>query len=366
MSQPPQPCLFVDIGSVITKAVLFSREKNGFRLTGRQECLTSDRSINHIYNSLNLSPELTEVLISYSPKVKVGVAEEGVPEGELIGNLCQSLVQKENFIIMEIGAGKSWLWRGINGRCESNLVEYGVGGGARRAVRGFASEAKLARWLTEQVTYQEVGDYVGNKSIFPWQLPDTQRALFLEQALAREILTEFGFVDWDIINRVILGGAVLAGVPAWCQLVLMFLDGTSAEGVNEVWVDQCGLLPFLSRLGEDSETFLVCLGTTVALSHRQKAGSVLGRFFLDWGLDEEMEVVLKSGDLIRVPLSKDQECAMKVELAGDVELRGFNPEVKLKGGEVGLVIDARGRPLIKPKVSEEGRKLVKRWKEALK
>jgi len=371
MSAQSRYRIFVDIGSAVTKAYLFDYQTKPPQLVEKQEATTLDQIglvVKTLLKEFSLEPGFDSIAISLSPKVKEGL-RNATKEEDSLRQLVEKFSKESNFLLLEVGAAKSWYGFGIDGTWRVNPVDYGLGKGVRQILNSISTEAKIARWLTAQVSLEEIGDYIGIKNIFPGQIPLKGSSLQIEQAVTREILayiaTEIS-LDWSKIDQVLLSGAVLCSVPDCRQTLSMFLDGIVPEGVCQIFSDQRGILPVLWSIdGNSLLSHLVNLGTVVVCSHNFTGGEVLGRVFLDIGLSEELEVILESGDLVRVPLATDQCCTMRVELASGVEVKGFNPQAEISGGELGLIFDMRGRPLRKPELNEEGRRKVRQWQEAL-
>ena len=74
------------------------------------------------------------------------------------------------------------------------------------------------------------------------------------------------------------------------------------------------------------------------------------------------------GDLRLFPLGEGQTASVSVEPERGFDC-GAGPgkpvEREARGGTVGLIVDARGRPLVIPPEREVGRKMMEKWVEAM-
>ncbi len=299
---------------------------------------------------------------------KVIVEEENSKEQFLLQGGGRWRYGDYNFLLIDLGGGKTTLLFSEDKEKHFAQIPYGVGKGGALFLLEKATEAQLARWLPFTINYEEIADYFGNKSLFPGQIPLSKLNLALEQALAREILrssfSSLAFVGVEKPLRVVLNGMIFSYSPSLSTVALMFLDGWGREGIQEVYLNPWGSVGLLAQV-PFLQDYLKLLGTFVCFRHCFAAGKIIGRIFLDWGLDEELEIVLASGDLVRVPLPQGQECHCRLELAGGVDLPGFDPDLILAGGELGLIFDARGRPLERPPAGEKGQELVRQWQKSL-
>src|SRR5690606_20692724 len=109
------------------------------------------------------------------------------------------------------------------------------------------------------------------------------------------------------------------------------------------------------------------LGTCIAPAGTGKAGKRCFSYRIEGGgLSERGEMAY--GEMKLFPLADDQTAEVEIE-----PVKGFNmgagsgkPIKKtVRGGTVGLILDARGRPLTLPDDPTARRNAVKRWVETL-
>ncbi|MEF8787874.1 MAG: methylaspartate mutase, partial [Planctomycetota bacterium] len=112
---------------------------------------------------------------------------------------------------------------------------------------------------------------------------------------------------------------------------------------------------------------LVMLGTCIAPSGSLRWGkrSLQYRVSYDGGTEEGE---LAAGDMLRLPETAGSTCRVEVEPRRGLDVgagRSTTLEAECPGGEVGLVFDARGRPLELPEDPEEEARHMREWARAL-
>ena len=150
---------------------------------------------------------------------------------------------------------------------------------------------------------------------------------------------------------------------------MMLLDAFAPEGVTRLAVDSIFMMPQLGVLAEVEnesarraamEVFtkdcLIPLGTCVAARGIGKEGAPcmkvrIGRPAGDSRGMGEQEFELAWGSIRRIPLEASAQAEVEIEPARQADVgagRGKTLRRKLAGGVVGLIFDARGRPLLLP------------------
>lgn len=253
----------------------------------------------------------------------------------------------------------------------------------------------IARWLPFEIDPAEVRNRLRNKMIRPTTIPHTYEDLLIEHAVAREAL-RLAFLHHKSLARNLVGvqqggldrlmseqesgqtlvrmmaldmiigsGGVLSHAPKRAQSALMMMDAYQPEGITMLTVDSIFMMPHLGVLSEHlyqaaREVFerdcIVKIGTCISPVGIAKDGepcvSVKGN-----GLD----ISVPFGEIKIVPIDIDKTPELTVEPAKNfdvgegkgkpVTVRRFdaskgnrNQTTNLIDGQVGLIIDTRGRP----------------------
>jgi len=260
----------------------------------------------------------------------------------------------------------------------------------------------VQRWLAEPVEERELRNRVKNKMIRPTTIPQILQDLHLEQALAREALrlafeqhrafattlkgiqqertiadafrqTVSGETIVDMLGlRLLIGsGGVLSHAPKRSQAAHMLIDAFQPEGVTELAVDSIFMMPHLGVLAEllpeaAVEIFykdcLIHLGTVVAPVGPFKPG----RFCMSVAVEGGPSVDLRWGDFERIPPDGRKSWRIEMSPARRADV-GAGPgralEDDITPGEVGLILDCRGRPLAMPSDASRRRASVAAWEK---
>ncbi len=251
-----------------------------------------------------------------------------------------------------------------------------------------ASLSNIARWVPFQIDEKILRNQIKNKMIRPTTIPQTLESLVIEQALAREALrlafiqhksfatslkgvqkqrtladafdqtgSEDTIVNLMTLDILVGSGGVLSHAPRRNQCAMMMIDAFRPEGITRLAVDSIFMMPHLGVLSDvharaATEVFLkdclIFLGTCIAPKGQVKPGKDVLKYTIDLPGNRQ-EGVLKQGEVKVFPLGHDQEADAVFEPLSKTDLgkgRGTTVETRISGGEVGVVLDARGRPLM--------------------
>jgi uncharacterized protein (TIGR01319 family) len=250
-----------------------------------------------------------------------------------------------------------------------------------------AGMANVLRWVGRSMDERTLRNRVKNKMIRPTTIPQTAEALEFEQAVAREALRlayqqhkEFAttlkgvqqqrtvgdlfaqkssglsIVDNMRLNLLVASGGVLSHAPQMEQTARMMIDAFEPEGITEIAKDSIFMMPHLGVLASvhpraAMEVFekdcLISLGTCIAVKGTGKRGRPCFEYKLTGaGLSESGQMCV--GDFKIIPLSGDQTVQAELTPSRGFDLGagpGHPVSAQVRGGTVGLLLDARGRPL---------------------
>lgn len=296
--------------------------------------------------------------------------------------VVEYLSQEGGFRTLGIDLGASTssaVWAG-NGDSGRRLHEVGLGD-SLASLLSQMDPANLRRWLPFDSSPQEVQERLLNKSLRPTTIPQTREELLLGQAAAREIiplllaripaLAKTGEGPELIVAR----GSVFASPPNPRQAALILLDGLQPRGVSTLALDRTGLLPAIGLLARRdplaaaqvlANDGLSTLGTVVAPWGKGSEGKPALRFKVVYAGGGYLEGEVNYGALEVIPLAPAQRASVELHPARGLDVGlGRNGRaaslVEVQGGEVGLIIDARGRPLVWPGDEERRRVRLQGW-----
>jgi len=250
-------------------------------------------------------------------------------------------------------------------------TDLGVGYG----LMGLLEQVELRdimRWLPFEISELEVYDRLRNKALRPHCIPQTREDLLLEQAAAREALRltlQDSLPSWSgrfdaragmvpPCEPIVASGSVLTHAPYHGHAALILLDALQPVGISTLYLDEYNLVPSLGTVGTVEPLAMVqvlrnegltYLGTVVVPVGYTKPGeTVLTVKPVDGPMSVSAHV--KWGNLEAIPFQFFEPGKM-LEL---IPARGFDIghgpgkslTIQYREGTVGLIVDARGRPLV--------------------
>lgn len=263
------------------------------------------------------------------------------------------------------------------------LTELGVGASIGGLLRQVPLE-QVIRWLPEDVDPDRVRHLVMNKELRPWTVPQTEEDLLIEQAVAREVIS-LALAEarggWPfrqrrgspVVNEIIGSGSVLCHAPSPGHAALMLLDTVQpAFWTSRLVLDKTGALPALGALATVQPMAatqvlehdgLLELGSVISPVGVARYGSKVLSFKVKSALGA-YEGDVRFGFLERIIVPAGVKATLELRPTRRFDL-GVGPGKGIRmeawGGAVGVIIDARGRPLVWPGKKEERQAAVRQW-----
>ncbi|NTW00527.1 MAG: hypothetical protein HGA19_04375 [Oscillochloris sp.] len=245
----------------------------------------------------------------------------------------------------------------------------------------------ISRWLPFPISESELTHRMLNKLIRPHLLPASPEDLAIDLALARESISMVlaalrDEISPDNYDWLIACGGALIHVPHPGMALLALLDslqpGTDqSQPILDIHIDSLGLVPAVGAIATiDPEAAVTLfdrdlrgntpLATCVTLLGEGRPGEV--------ALELEISVVggkterhtVRHGELLRLPVAQGRYAQLTLQPAVGVRIGRAAPGEKvvsdpagIAGSTLGIVIDARGRPLQLP--DDERQRCLKIW-----
>ncbi|MHB8597994.1 MAG: glutamate mutase L [Ktedonobacteraceae bacterium] len=267
------------------------------------------------------------------------------------------------------------------------MVNSGVGvGPGLGAVLEQVGVQRIARWLPFTATEEELREYALSHMLHPEVIPTTIRELQICQAFAREalILTvemakqhNFEWLDADLI---LATGGVLSHAPRYGQAALMLLDALQPRGVTSLVLDRTMLVPQLGAVATVAPVVAVQVNENDAVTHRLGTcvipfgaipqDQIAVRVGVEYRNGRQLTVDVMGGSIEVIPLRSNEQALLSLFPAPGVDV-GLGPGERARaaeeidGGLIGLIIDARGRPLALPTNERERQSRLQQWMQAI-
>ncbi|MGE5333251.1 MAG: glutamate mutase L [Nitrososphaerota archaeon] len=292
-----------------------------------------------------------------------------------------------NVVAVDVGASSTEL-AGATARGEYLPAVHptaGVGAGGGQLARAVGADSIL-RWIIAPVDEDDLREYILTHMLRPRLLPATPLALEIQYALAREAIRlamhapgtrMAGMHPMDIV----LGtGGVLAHVAHPADAALILLDSLQPRGITSLVLDSAqiaGMLGNLAMVSPDIAAALcsndavpLLLGSVISTEGNAPEGQLALRIVLEF-LDGRQEVTeIASGSLVRLPVAPGEQALLSLYPAPDIDI-GLGPgqharsSEPVEGGVLGLIVDARGRPLRLSSDPETRVHQLRTWRAAL-
>ncbi|MCC7511733.1 MAG: glutamate mutase L, partial [Anaerolineae bacterium] len=284
-----------------------------------------------------------------------------------------------------LGASAASVAAGFNGDlCLRVYPQYGLGENLAALAQNTDPD-ELIRWLSLDIHQNSVRDAIYQRSLYPSTVPATPEERAISQALARHTLhlaVRAAQRDFPPAARsdllpafefIFASGAALTDGATPGQNLLLLLDALQPTGVTQAMLDRNNLLPLLGAAADlnqllpvqalESGAFLN-LGTTVSVVSAASHGAPVLRARLRYADRNEANIEVKRGALELLPLGAGEAAKLTLQPLHRADV-GFGPgrgqTITVHGGALGLVIDARGRPLQLPSDAVRRRELFKKW-----
>ncbi|MGH7251476.1 MAG: glutamate mutase L [Nitrospiraceae bacterium] len=389
-------------------------------LGGKTSLVITD-NIRPVLERENLGPARTKIhdlflehVMAQAPGYKKLLEWTGapiMPTPAAVGLIMETIAKKENLNLIGVDIGGATtdvfsVFGGVFNRTVSaNLgLSYSVSN-----VLAEAGLANILRWVPFTIEEQTLRNRIKNKMIRPTTIPQTLDELQIEQAIAREALrlalahhaslatglkgvqqertisdifeqkTSGGsLIDMLQLDLIVGSGGILSHAPRRVQAMLMMVDAYEPLGVTRLSVDSIFMMPHLgvlSTVNEQAATdvfvrdCMIYLGTCVAPIGQGKDGERCADYAITFGGGRSPERgTLAFGDLRLFPLGLEERAQIELQPARHVDLgegKGVSVTRDVRGGEVGLLLDGRGRPLQLPADLKARLAALTRWNRAV-
>ena len=339
-------------------------------------------------------------------KLKTWTSSDIMSTPLAVGKIMETIARERRINVLGVDIGGATtdvfsVFKGIYNRTVSANL------GMSYSICNVLTEAGLEnikRWLPFDLGDSYIRNQLRNKMIRPTTIPQDLKDLQIEQAAAREALRlafehhkslaremvgvqqtrDIGeifeqsaggktLVDMFSLDMVIGSGGVLAHAPEFAQTCIMMMDAYAPEGMTTLAKDSIFMMPQLGVLSvllpeAATQVFerdcLIRLADCIAPVGTAKEGEPCCIFVF-----KEKTHDIKFGQLVLLPLEQGEKATIECRPAKNFDLgqgKGKNVTFNVQGGEVGLILDCRGRPIAIPDQDAARATKMREWLKALK
>jgi hypothetical protein len=363
---------------------------NGFAEVTRIDALTSQAQLAPV--SMATTALYERDVIQYLPgyeRMRSWSAGAPVATASSLSSLVRFLAQHYamNVTAVDVGGVTTTIMMASERGEFIPMVHTGIGvGPSIGAVLEKAGPKRVVRWLPFSIGEEELRQYVLNRTQHPQVVPTSQRDIQIAQAFAREAIilaleaADHAHLEQFDADLILATGGVLAHAPKFGQAMLMLLDALQPCGVTSMVLDRTMLISQLGAVAtvapiaavqvNENDAVVHRLGTCVVPFGTLPPGQLAIRVGVEYSNGRQVTIDVMSGSLEIIPLRVNEQALLTLYPAPTVDV-GLGPGERARaaeeidGGLVGLVIDARGRPLIFPSNEAERQARLLQWMQVL-
>jgi len=308
-------------------------------------------------------------------------------QGRMIRFLSRMYESTRGLLSVNVGASATSVAVGFGGELSlGTYPQFGLGESLGSLLQHTELD-DIMRWLSLDISSNTVREYLFQKSLYPNSIPATVDEQAIAQAVARQVLylavraarrdfPSFSRSQSDTLPQldlILAGGGAVSDSTSLGQSLLLLLDAIQPVGVMPILIDKNNLLPLLGVAAArnqylpvqviDSGAF-IGLGTIVSVNASANYGEQVlrGKLTYEDGTDVRVDVKFGGLEIIPLPSGKTARLSLQPLSRADAGLGpGRSGVISVTGGAMGVIIDARGRPLRLPSDSVRRRELIKKW-----
>jgi hypothetical protein len=248
---------------------------------------------------------------------------------------------------------------------------------------------EIRSWLTVDMPRDKISEYLFHRSLYPASLPAVQEEFAIDQALQRQAMRAAvkmaisgfppgastageGFLPWA--EPIIATGSAMMKSPSLAHSVLALLDGLQPTGVTTLIFDQHQIAPALGAAATSNPMLMIQvldsnafqhIGTIIAPVGEAQPGTPILHLKITYESGHSTDLEVKQGMLDVLPLSQGQSARLQLQPLHRFDIGmgapGRGGGLRITGGVLGVIIDARGRPLSLPEDFARRTELYKKW-----
>lgn len=308
--------------------------------------------------------------------------------GRMIRFLSKLYESTRGLLSVNVGAAATSVAAGFAGELTLGVYpQFGLGENLAGILQ-YTEIEEILRWLQLDIAPNTLREYLFQKSLYPSAIPATLDEQAIMQAIARQALylsVRTAQKDFPAsahaartglmppLDLILGGGGALSDGTSLGQSLLLLLDGIQPVGIMPVLLDQNNLLPLLGAASSRNQYLpvqviesgaFIGLGTVVSVIASANYGDQVLRAKLAYSDGTEARAEVKFGGLEILPLPTGESARLTLQplRRADAGLgAGKSGTVTVTGGALGVIIDARGRPLQLPSDPVRRRELIKKW-----
>jgi hypothetical protein len=306
------------------------------------------------------------------------------PAAHAFGALCEYMAAQVEGRVLGIDLGSHAVAM-ANADLDAAHLDIDTRVGAGRPVEEPGiGPADLGKWFYNEPGLKdvEVVNQLHDRALHPNLVAMTQNDLAYERAVVRQLLRRaLEGVSHELaarpVRRMLLRGQILTLPRQAGRLLLAVLEALQPRGTFSVWVDRLEVLPALGLLSVHAPEVVVQvldagplteLATVIVPTSAARQGDEILKVTVSLEGRSPQQLSITQGSLVRLALPEGKRSVVRLSPDAGCDI-GYGPgqgrELEVNGGPLGLVIDARGRPLTALSDPEAFRQLRESWQREM-
>lgn len=308
--------------------------------------------------------------------------------GRIVRFLSRLYDPSKGVLGIDLDASAATIAAGFSGQTSMGVyTDLGLGAGLPGILK-YTNPERIARWLTVDLSKDDIQDYVYQKAAYPATIPSTVNEMALEQALIREVIRvgvkraasgfpekvrgiNPGLLPW--LEPILARGMAFTKSTSPGKVLLALLDGIQPTGVTTILLDQNNLAASLGAAAAMNPTLVVQvieanmlnLGAVISPIGNARPGTPILRLMATFADGNETKLEVKYGNLEVLPVPLGQAVDLRLQPLHRFDIGMGGPgrggRLRMVGGILGLVIDARGRPILQHSNASRRQELMNKW-----
>ncbi len=272
-------------------------------------------------------------------------------------------------LLVDMGSAVSILAAAAGEKVTSTIrTDIGLGHSADSLLHVVGTEA-VENWLPFRPAPNQIRHYALNKTLRPGTIPETLKGLYLEHAFLKAgmgHLVKDTLASWETaqprqlaltppFKRIIAAGSGFTGSGHPGLDALTVLDAVQPTGVAQLQADAYGLIAALGGLAVTNPSAVVQVmdsssfeqyGIVVSVSGLPRSNRAALTVKITTSDGQTVKQQVQGGSLWVYPLPVGLTAKIDVRAGRGLNIGGKGRiRLEVEGGTVGLIFDARGRPL---------------------
>jgi hypothetical protein len=286
-----------------------------------------------------------------------------------------------------VGAARSEVYQWITGAAMG--TSYGI-----HHLLNLSGIEAVRRWLPIAMDHDEVVSRLENARLRPRTIPQTMEDMLLMHAMVRQAMAltlqrmreqywtqPNGDMPYGLIpafDLVAVRGGTIAHTRQDGLIALTTLDAIQPAGLTQLVVDWASIWPQLGALAQvaplaaaqvlERDGFRE-LGTVMAPIGEARPGRDTLGIKVTYENGDVIEMDIPGGEIRRLPLAPGKHATLEVQPSRHLDIGlgqvGLGGRARVRGGSLGIIIDARGRPLNLPTDEQSLQARQQQWLESL-